>query len=112
KSTLANILSETDEFKEGDGDGSTTKELKTKEFEYKGNKYRVVDTIGIGDTNRPYKEIMIELSKACHAIEEGLYQILFVVGKKFKDEEVKAYNLLREVFFDEDIINYTTIVRT
>jgi predicted small metal-binding protein len=41
-----------------------------------------------------------------------LNQILFVTSGRFTEEEVKAYNLLRAVFFAEDIGKYTTIVRT
>lgn len=118
KSTLANVLSETNEFKESDSSGSTTKEIKTKEFkvvlgENENIFYRVIDTIGIGDTVLSHKEVIIRIAEVCKIIkEDGLYQILFVTNGKFTNEELEAYNVLRRVIFEEEIANYTTIIRT
>ncbi|CAG8451534.1 3012_t:CDS:2 [Racocetra fulgida] len=41
KSALANVISNTNEFAEGDGSVSETKSFQAKNFEWKGIKYRV-----------------------------------------------------------------------
>src|ERR1051325_4451564 len=55
KSTLANVLINKNDsfeevFKESARGISKTKDFQTSEFELEGTKYRVVDTIGVGDT--------------------------------------------------------------
>jgi len=45
-------------------------------------------------------------------VKEGVSQVLFVTSGRFTKEEIEAYNLLRTVIFDEEIIRYTTVVRT
>lgn len=108
KSTLANVLSETSEFKESDSSGSTTKEIETKEFkaslgENENIIYRVLSQ----------KEVIIRIAEVCKILKnDGLYQILFVTKGKFTNEELEAYNVLRRVIFEEEITNYTTIIRT
>ncbi|GBB86497.1 hypothetical protein RclHR1_12920004 [Rhizophagus clarus] len=117
KSTLANVLTNSEKFNEGSGTISTTKELQKEDFKveiYDGKKvqYRVIDTIGIGDTQLAQRIVLNRIAEACHEVVRGLNQIFFVLGKKFTEEELEAYNILREIIFDKDITNYTTIVRT
>jgi GTPase Era involved in 16S rRNA processing len=119
KSTIANVLSETNVFKESTHSVSETREIKTADFEVDliggvSEKviYRVIDTIGIGDTRLEPREVLNRIAEACCEIGDGLNQILFVVRGKFTEEEMEAYNLLRSTIFDKDIVNYTTIVRT
>ncbi|CAG8703649.1 17164_t:CDS:1, partial [Rhizophagus irregularis] len=50
--------------------------------------------------------------ESCWYIKEELNQVLFVVSGRFTKEEIRSYNLLKKVIFDENIVNYTTIVRT
>ncbi|HLX55006.1 MAG TPA: hypothetical protein VKR58_13760, partial [Aquella sp.] len=38
--------------------------------------------------------------------------MLFVTNGRFTEQEIDAYNVLRDYIFDADIVNYTTIVRT
>lgn len=117
KSTLANVLSESDDFKEGNESGSTTKKAQSKEFEVEVGKdrkikFQVVDTIGLNDTSLSQREVLLEIANSCHAIKDGLYQIFFVTKGAFTEEEVKDFNLISELFFDQQILNYVTIVRT
>ncbi|CAB4493026.1 hypothetical protein RhiirA1_99612 [Rhizophagus irregularis] len=116
KSTLANVLTNSENFKEGSGTISTTKELQTGDFEIEiiGEmvQYRVIDTIGIGDTQLEQRQVLNRIAEACHKVGRGLNQIFFVLGKKFTEEELEAYNILREIIFDGTITRYTTIVRT
>src|SRR6266498_181060 len=112
KSALANVLSGTDKFKESQSSVSEKRKIQEKEFEYKGFKYCVIDTIGIGDTKLTPQEVLIIVAEACGKVSKGLNQVLFVTRGKFTEEEFEAYNLLRSIIFDKDITNYTTIVRT
>ncbi|RGB25905.1 AIG1 family-domain-containing protein [Rhizophagus diaphanus] len=122
KSTLANVLYGEQLFEEGDGARSVTKESKSKEFKYKGVKHIIIDTPGICDTGsgksedenrerKVYKEIVEVIYK--YSIKgKGLNQVLFVTNGRFTDEEKKSYNLLNKAFFNEDIAEFTTVVRT
>lgn len=121
KSTLANTLvnknGEFQEvFKESAGSTSETKKIQKEEFEVEINgekiKYQVIDTIGIGDTQLNPREVLNRVAEACHEVSRGLNQIFFVIRGRFTEEELETYNLLRSIIFDEEITNFTTIVRT
>lgn len=112
KSTLANVITGTNEFKESDKGVSETKEAQVEIIEEEGVEYRVVDTIGIGDTQWSAKEVLYRIGETVWMVKEGINQVLFVTSGRFTKEEKDAYNLLRTVIFDEDIVRYTTIVRT
>jgi GTPase Era involved in 16S rRNA processing len=114
KSTLANVISNTNNFAESEYGVSETRGIQEGIFRVKKENidFHIVDTIGIGDTRFNEREVLLKLAEATNAIKNGLNQILFVTSGRFTDEEVKAYNLLRTVFFAEDIGEYTTIVRT
>jgi len=68
--------------------------------------------VGIGDTSLSQRQVLNKIAEAVHAAKDGLNQILFVTSGRFTEEEMFTYNLLRTVFFDKDIVKYTTIVRT
>nr|CAG8480912.1 8199_t:CDS:1 [Entrophospora candida]CAG8581701.1 1988_t:CDS:1 [Entrophospora candida] len=112
KSTLANVITGTDDFKESSGSISETKEYEIKDYLINGKSYRIVDTVGIGDTRLTDQQVLNKLAEAADRIQLGLYQILFVANGRFTEEEIKAYDLLREVVFDKDVVKYTSIVRT
>jgi GTP1/Obg family GTP-binding protein len=114
KSTIANVISNTNHFAESEYGVSETRGIQQGIFRVKKENidFHIVDTIGIGDTRFDEKEVLLKLAEATNAIKNGLNQILFVTSGRFTEEEVKAYNLLRTVFFAEDIGEYTTIVRT
>lgn len=114
KSTIANVMSNTDKFKESELGASETRNIQQGWFKPRGDDivYHIIDTIGIGDTSLGEKQVLLKLAEATNAIRNGLNQILFVTSGRFTEEEVKAYTLLRTVFFSEDIGKYTTIVRT
>lgn len=114
KSTIANVISNTNHFAESEYGVSETRGIQEGIFRVRKENvdFHIVDTIGIGDTRFDEKEVLNKLADATNAIRNGLNQILFVTSGRFTEEEVKAYNLLRTVFFAEDIGEYTTIVRT
>jgi hypothetical protein len=117
KSTLGNVLINKDSnfqevFKEGEFGVSQTHDIGIEEFEENGIRYRIIDTIGIGDTKLSEKDVLYKISEAAYKVRDGLNQILFITSDRFTKEEIEAYNLLRTVIFDREIVKFTTIVRT
>ncbi|CAG8712261.1 12827_t:CDS:2, partial [Funneliformis caledonium] len=117
KSTLGNVLVNKNGdfetvFKESSYGVSETRDIDTGEFMIDSIKYKVIDTVGLGDTKLNRKEVMYKLGEAAHKTRDGLNQLLFVTSSRFTEEERFTYNLLREIIFDDDIVNHTTIVRT
>ncbi|CAG8640810.1 3820_t:CDS:1 [Ambispora leptoticha] len=120
KSTLANVLTKSPNFfTESAGSVSETREIQIKEFEEEINsngeeaiKYRVIDTVGIGDTRLTEQGVLYKIAEACHYIKDGLNQILFITNGRFTKEEIDTFGLLKSVVFDADVSKYTTIVRT
>ncbi|CAG8771072.1 6408_t:CDS:1, partial [Cetraspora pellucida] len=112
KSALANVITGTDKFKEGDYGVSETKEIQIEEIEIDGISYRIIDTMGLGDTKLSEEEILNKLSKVNEYINEGLSQVFFLVSDKFTNDKVETYKLLGEVIFGGKIDKHTTIIRT
>lgn len=110
--TGSGILSGTNDFKESTSSISTTKKIEKAFFEYQGIKYKVIDTVGIGDTGLATQEVLHRIADSYHEVKGGVNQILFVIKGKITEEELKTYRLLKLVVFDENISNHTTIVRT
>src|SRR5436305_11944812 len=105
RSTLANVISNTDRFKESECGISETSDVQVGHFRLKGEGmvYHIVDTIGIGDNRFDENLILNKLADAVKEVKNGLNQILFVISGRFTGEDVKAFTLLRTVFFGEDI---------
>lgn len=125
KSTLGNVLVNKngnfeEAFKESSGSVSETKNIKEESFDVslstdgeKKIRYRIIDTIGLGDTKLTTQGVLVELKEAADLIKsEGLNHILFVTGGRFTKEEIEVYDLLRSVIFEKGVVKYTTIVRT
>ncbi|CAJ0630244.1 16583_t:CDS:2 [Entrophospora sp. SA101] len=112
KSTLANVITGTDDFKESSGSISKTKEYEIKDYLIDGKSYRIVDTVGIRATGLTDQQVLNKLAEAADRIQFGFHQILFVVNGHFTEIEIQAYDLLREVVFDKDVVKFTSIVRT
>jgi GTP-binding protein EngB required for normal cell division len=122
KSSLGNLLINKNEnltkegfkeiFKEGGNSISQTKNVKGETFELEDYSYQVVDTPGLGDTSLKQRDILFKIAEACKKVENGIFQIFFVNGEKFTLEEIYTYNIIREIFFDDKVSKYTTIVRT
>jgi GTP-binding protein EngB required for normal cell division len=113
KSTLANVLSNSDEFEESSRGASKTREKQVKEFTYRGIRYRIIDTPGIGDTKLKDEEILEKIMEVASYTREGINQIFFVVKGRFDDGARNTYKLISEFFVNEEGANdYITIVRT
>src|SRR6185312_5312184 len=120
KSTLANVLlgkkDESGNFKEifGESAGSVseTKKVQIEEFEKGSIRYRIVDTVGIGDTGMTRDVVLRKLALMGYSVRDGLSQILFVTNGGITNEAKSTYDLLSKIIFDENIAEYTTVVRT
>nr|CAG8457742.1 14573_t:CDS:2 [Entrophospora candida] len=110
KSALANVISKSDEFGESGSSVSQTKDFQIKDFELEGTKYRVIDTIGVGDTNLSHDKVMLKLAEAIHSMKRGINQVLVVVRGRFTEEERELFELTEKIF-EKKIIKITTIVR-
>src|SRR4051794_36046993 len=110
KSTLANVLSDTNTFNENEYSTPAGKYQKPVFFEWSMMRktgeiiYRVVDTSGIENHE---KEAINEIAKL---FPEGISQVLFVV-QGFGKEDINMLELFTKVF-GSDIYKYVTIVRT
>ena len=119
KSTLANLLLNKngnfeDVFKTSAGSVSETKSYQGEELEMDGINYRIVDTIGLGDTKLLTQGVFFKLAEAMRNYfkEDGVNQILFVIDGRFTQEELKDLARLEIMLFDERMTEFTTIVRT
>jgi len=119
KSTLANVISGTNRFRESADSVSETRRIEVAEFEENITRdgrekirYRVIDTVGIGDTRLTPRAVLGTIQEAKEYLEQGLSQILFITNGRFTEEERIAYKLLRSVIFDNEVSRYTTIIRT
>nr|CAG8651567.1 13103_t:CDS:2 [Entrophospora candida] len=112
KSALANVITGTNEYDEDPSCTSGTRNYRIQDHLIDGKLYRIVDTVGIGDTKLSERDVLYNLAEAADSIKHGLHQILFVINGRFTEAETKAYDLLRAVIFDKEVIEFTTIVRT
>ena len=73
KSTIANVISDTNSFKESEEGVSETRSIDIKSFKIESEniEYRIIDTIGIGDTRFSEREVLIRIAEAADAIKEG-----------------------------------------
>jgi len=113
KSSLANLLVDDESlFKVGTGSVSATRDYQTELFDDKetGVTYRVIDTIGLGDTELSEEEVLDKLGEITERLENGLHQVIFVVSGRFTKEEIKVFETLKVIFGDE-VVSHCTIVR-
>jgi len=73
---------------------------------------KIVDTVGLGDTELSEQEVLFRLADACYAVRDGLHRVLFVTRGRFTAKEVEVYNIMRTVIFTNDVTQFVTIVRT
>src|SRR5688572_16150215 len=114
KSTLANVVTNTNDFKESSGSVSETKEVQFEQFKDTNNKidYAIIDTPGIGDTKMSDNEVLDIIAKAVYLAKDGVSQVFFTTDGRFDQYEMATYDLLRTIIFDENITKHTTMVRT
>lgn len=109
KSTLFNVLSDI-HFEKSENSINKAKSFRNQIFEWKGKKYHVVDTIGIGNIKK--KVIYEKIAEIIYLMPEGISQVLFVIDGNFTAEEASTFNLLKNSISESGIAEYITIVRT
>jgi GTP-binding protein EngB required for normal cell division len=112
KSTLANVITNTNNFEESSESASKTRKIQFEEFEENNLNYQIIDTPGIGDTKLKQNEVLDIIAEAIYLVKDGLSQVFFVTNGRFDQSEMATYDLLRTIIFDQDITSHTTIVRT
>nr|CAG8626484.1 418_t:CDS:2 [Entrophospora candida] len=112
KSTLANVISNSKNYDVSHRSVSSTKDTNIHNYTVDGKVYKIVDTVGIGDTKMTPKEVVSKLVMTAEAIKYGINQVLFVTSGRFTDVEIENFETLQSVAFDKSIFEYTTIVRT
>ena len=60
---------------------------------------KIVDTIGIGNTELPPDEVLQRLAAACHECNEGINAVLFVTRGRITKEEANAWDVMWQVLF-------------
>nr|CAG8539834.1 9336_t:CDS:2 [Entrophospora candida] len=112
KSTLASVISGSKIFDESHNTIRSTKNTNTRNFLIDGKIYRIVDTIGLGNSRMELKEVLSKLLEAAETIKCGINQILFVTKGIFSGPEIEIFETLQSLIFDEDVFKYTTIIKT
>src|SRR5437763_15375493 len=112
KSTLANVVTNTDKFKESTGSVSETRKIQLGDFKENNLDYQIIDTPGIGDTKFKENEVLDIIAEAVYRAKDGVGQVFFVTNGRFDQYEMATYDLLRTIIFDKDITKHTTIIRT
>ena len=120
KSALANLIAgcpvDEQEFLEGDLGVGETMEVTSKTLKVKyGEKvftYQIVDTIGIGDGKLSRQDTLFRLAMVCQWAKNGIHQILFVTSGRFSKSQLEYWQIISNLIFQHDVIDYTTIIRT
>ncbi|CAG8556271.1 22644_t:CDS:2, partial [Racocetra persica] len=114
KSTLGNLLldqpHDNGPFIVSDSVYSCTQLCAESEVTIDGQKFNIVDTPGIFDTNRPDEEVYKEIAKIVQKCVYGIKAILFVFeAKRFTEEQKNVLDGIR-MFFGEGALNYIIAV--
>ncbi|CAB4493602.1 unnamed protein product [Rhizophagus irregularis] len=112
KSALANVLTDTSNFKERAYAVSQTKNFKKIDFKWNEENFRVVDTIGVGGTKQSTENTLFKIAEGILSMPEGLNHVLYVLDGRFTKEEISTFNMIRDSIFKSGILDYVTIVRT
>ncbi|RGB36404.1 hypothetical protein C1646_758132 [Rhizophagus diaphanus] len=112
KFTLANVLSDTNNFKESPYAISQTKNLKKIDFKWNAKNFRIVDTIGVGYTNLSTKTTLFKIAEGILLMPEGMNHVLYVIDGRFTGDDISTFNMIRDSIFKSGILDFVTIIRT
>lgn len=113
KSTLANVITGTNNFKESASFNSQTEFFQQGILKHKGIDYLIVDTIGIDDNSGlNEREVLFRIAQGVCMMEDGLTQLFFVIDGRFTIRETQMFEAIKKTIFDQGVIRFTTIVRT
>jgi septin family protein len=115
KSALCNSLCERNQFfKESASVSSETKGFEEALFVGPcGRKYRIIDTMGLFDTDTPSSEVYLQLSKAIDSCAKtGIDQVLFTTAGRVTEEQISTFTILSTILLDSNVTKHLTFVRT
>ncbi|CAB5314084.1 unnamed protein product [Rhizophagus irregularis] len=112
KSALANVLTDTSNFKESAYTVVQTKNFKKVDFKWNDKNFRVVDTMGVGDTKLSTENTLFKIAEGILSMPEGMNHVLYVIDGRFTEDEISTFNMIRDSIFKSGILDYLTIVRT
>ncbi|GFO24813.1 immune-associated nucleotide-binding protein 7 [Plakobranchus ocellatus] len=118
KSALGNAILKRNRFQSIDSMDSVTTEVQFEYSEYKGQKIKVVDGPGVGDTrlNKPdsLKLVMEQMTKAMAMNPRGYHAFLLVVryGARFTAEDKDTIELLKSMFGADSVRDYCILAMT
>ncbi len=98
KSALCNVITGENKFQESEFGVSSTKNYMIEEADREGIHYKVIDTVGLGDTRMTSQGVLQKLAEAC-ITTKGFHQLLFVASGRITQEEIESFELLQTVFF-------------
>ncbi|GBB96838.1 hypothetical protein RclHR1_02850009 [Rhizophagus clarus] len=107
KSALCNVLTGTGKFKEAGYAVSQTQDNQEEIVMFDNidnTEFCVVDTVGIGNTGQPTKDVLKKLRSAF----KNIWHVLLVTDGRFSKEEIEIYDILKSKFKE----SHVTIVRT
>ena len=92
---------------------SVTSAVRIRDYSFAGSRWRVIDTPGLGDTNKPYEETKRELLQAFHYAPHGIVCFVVVVPKgRFTAEMEQRVREALDIFGGEAAIRHTLIAVT
>src|SRR6266540_6067865 len=100
KSTLANVLCNTDEFEESELTVRNTSDFQDKVFKWEEMKYHVID-IRVSPIER--EDLYDKIGEIIKLMPEGVSQILFVLNGRFTAEEIETFELIKNAIFETGI---------
>ncbi|CAB4444940.1 unnamed protein product [Rhizophagus irregularis] len=109
KSTLCNVLCDTNDFEENDYTTKKTRNFQEKVFVFKETKYRIVE-VGVDSVEK--KDLYNKIGEIVYSMPEGISQVLFLVDGRFTEEEIRTFEAFEKEILNSGIVDYTTIVRT
>ncbi|XP_062500197.1 GTPase IMAP family member 4-like [Corticium candelabrum] len=116
KSACANTLAGADLFEESNLSASQTKFVNSQTIRVvrSGKEYnvKIVDTVGIGDTELSPDEVLQRLATACNECVEGINSVFFVTKDRFTKEEADAWDVMWQVLFGAEVLEFSSIIRT
>ena len=92
---------------------SVTSAVRVRDYSFGGSRWRVIDTPGLGDTNKPYEETKSELLETFRYAPHGIASFVVVVPKgRFTTEMEQRVREALDIFGGAEAIRHTMIAVT
>ena len=92
---------------------SVTSAVRVRDYSFAGSRWRVIDTPGLGDTNKSYEETKSELLDAFRYAPYGISSFIVVVPKgRFTSEMEQRVREALDIFGGQDAIRHSMIAVT